>query len=119
MFLQFGVNDSDTLPVKDYFGLGLTGFGLVPLRPDDSVGVGMAESWLNPHLFKRPSELMFQGYYQAHIYAGAFFQPAISYIPTPGPAQVSGTPWQLRSGLHYCFEKVGMSWSSALAALVF
>jgi porin len=91
MFLQFGVNDSDTLPVKDYFGLGLTGFGLVPLRPDDSVGVGMAESWLNPHLFKRPSELMFQGYYQAHLYAGAFFQPAISYIPTPGVSPSLGS----------------------------
>jgi porin len=43
-FVQFGLNNSDTLPVKDYFGLGFTGFGLVPHRPDDSVGVGMAWS---------------------------------------------------------------------------
>ena len=84
IFMQFGANNADTLPVKDYFGLGLTGFGLVPLRPDDSIGVGMAQSWLNPNLFHRPSELMFQGYYQVHLYAGAFFQPAVSYIPTPG-----------------------------------
>ena len=27
---------------------------------------------------------MFQAYYQAHITHGAFFEPAISYIPTPG-----------------------------------
>ena len=91
MFVQFGINNSDTLPVKDYFGTGLTGFGLIPLRPDDSVGVGMAQSWLNTKLFNRPSELMFQGYYQAHLYAGAFFQPAISYIPTPGASSSLGS----------------------------
>jgi porin len=93
MFVQFGINNSDTLPVKDYFGAGLTGFGLIPLRPDDSVGVGMAQSWLNTKLFNRPSELMFQGYYQAHLYAGAFFQPAISYIPTPGASSSFGSAW--------------------------
>jgi porin len=93
MFVQFGINNSDTLPVKDYFGTGLTGFGLIPLRPDDSVGVGMAQSWLNTKLFNRPSELMFQGYYQAHLYAGAFFQPAISYIPTPGASSSLGSAW--------------------------
>src|SRR5580704_19653061 len=37
-FVQFGLNNSDTLPVKEYFGLGFTGFGLVPHRPDDSSG---------------------------------------------------------------------------------
>jgi porin len=93
MFVQFGINNSDTLPVKDYFGAGLTGFGLMPLRPDDSVGIGMAQSWLNTKLFNRPSELMFQGYYQAHLYAGAFFQPAISYIPTPGVSSSLGSAW--------------------------
>jgi porin len=77
-FVQFGVNNSETLPAEDYFGAGLTGFGLVPFRPDDSIGAGMAWSWLNPKVFNRPSELMFQGYYQAHLYAGIFFQPAIS-----------------------------------------
>jgi porin len=92
-FVQFGVNNSETLPVKDYFGLGLTGFGLVPLRPSDSLGVGMAWSWLNPRLFNRPSELMFQGYYQVHLYAGTFFQPAVSYIPTPGVSSSLGSAW--------------------------
>jgi porin len=46
-FVQFGLNNSETLPVKDYFGLGFTGFGLVPHRADDSLGIGMAWSWLN------------------------------------------------------------------------
>jgi len=92
-FFQFGVNNSETLPVKDYFGAGLTGFGLIPFRPDDSIGAGMAWSWLNPNLFNRPSELMFQGYYQAHLYASTFFQPAISYIPTPGLNSSLGSAW--------------------------
>jgi porin len=83
-FAQFGVNNSETLPINEYFGLGLTEFGLVPNRPRDSAGVGLACSWLNPNIFKRDSESIFQAYYQAHITHGAYFEPAISYIPTPG-----------------------------------
>lgn len=84
MFWQYGINNSETMPMNQSFGLGLTGFGLVPHRPADSLGVGMSWAWLNPNIFDRSSELMFQGYYQAHLFAGAFFQPAVSYIPTPG-----------------------------------
>jgi carbohydrate-selective porin OprB len=57
------------------------------------VGAGMAWSWLNPNLFNRPSELMFQGYYQAHLYASTFFQSAISYSPTPGLNSSFGSAW--------------------------
>lgn len=94
-FFQFGANDSETLPFNHYFGMGFTGFGLVPLRPDDSMGIGMSWAWLNPNIFDRSSELMFQYYYQAHIYAGAFFQPAVSYIPTPGASGDLGGAWAL------------------------
>jgi porin len=83
-FAQFGVNNSETLPIDEYFGLGLTEFDLVPNRPKDSGGIGLAWSSLNRNIFKRSSELMFQAYYQAHIVHGAYFEPAISYIPTPG-----------------------------------
>ena len=83
-FVQFGVNSSDTLPIDHYFGAGLTEFGLVPHRAKDSAGIGAAWSSLNQNSFKRDSELMFQAYYQAHITHGAYFEPAISYIPTPG-----------------------------------
>jgi len=92
-FFQFGVNNAMTLRVKDYFGAGLTGFRLIPFRPDDSVGAGMAWSWLNAKLLNRPSELMFQGYYQAHLYGATFFQPAISYIPTPGVNSSFESAW--------------------------
>ncbi len=94
-FFQFGVNNSETLPFNQYFGMGLTGFGLVPWRPDDSVGVGMSWAWLNPNLFERSSELMFQAYYQAHLIGGTFFQPALSYIPTPGEDASLGGAWAL------------------------
>ena len=111
-FYQFGANNSNAMLAREYFGMGVTGFGLVPGRPDDSIGFGLALTWLNtepqaghaffPHvndngpLPLRPSELMFQWYYQMQLAKGVFFQPAITYIPTPGmsndiPAAVAGT----------------------------
>ena len=95
VFYQFGVNNSETLPVNQYFGGGVTGFGLVPNRPADSIGFGMAWSWLNPNIFNRSSELMFQTYYQAHLYGGAFFQPTLSYIPTPGASSSLSGAWAM------------------------
>ena len=89
--------------MKEYFGLGFTGFGLVPHRPDDSLGVGMAWSWLNPNLFVRPNELMFQGYYQAHLYAGTFIQPAVSYIPNPGANRKYNSAWALTVRFTFLF----------------
>ena len=83
-FFQFGANNSETLPVNQYFGSGVTAFGLVPGRSQDSAGAGMACSWLNGNVFHRSSELMFQVYYQAHIVAATYVEPAVSYIPTPG-----------------------------------
>lgn len=92
-FWQFGLNDSETLPMNQSFGFGFTGFGLVPGRPGDSVGVGMSWAWLNSNIFNRSSEIMFQGYYQAHLIGGTFFQPALSYIPTPGADSSLGGAW--------------------------
>lgn len=85
-FVQFGVNNSQTMPINQYYGAGLTAFGLIGNRDKDSFGVGMALSKLNPVLFQRPSELMFQAYYQAHIFGATFLQPTVSLIPTPGAA---------------------------------
>ncbi len=90
-FFQFGANNSETLPVNQYFGSGLTAFGLVPGRSQDSAGAGVAWSWLNGNIFHRSSELMFQVYYQAHLIAATYFEPAISYIPTPGASPLSSS----------------------------
>ncbi len=85
-FFQFGINDSTTMLASKYFGLGLTGFGLVPHRSSDSIGVGSAWSWLNrlPGSGFRSNELILAAYYQAHLFGGVFMQPTLSYIPNPG-----------------------------------
>lgn len=102
-FFQYGINNSETLPINQSFGLGFTGFGLVPNRPIDSVGIGASWAWLNPNLFDRSSELMFQTYYQAHLFAGAFLQPGVSYIPTPGGSSSFGGAWGLTMRLTFLF----------------
>jgi porin len=85
-FFQFGASNSQTSPINQYYGAGLTGFGLIGDRALDSMGFGAAFSRLNTALFARPSELMFQAYYQAHLFAATFLQPTVSFIPTPGAA---------------------------------
>ena len=85
-YWQFGINDSRTMLADKYFGLGLTGFGLVPARPADSIGTGLAWSWLNhpPGSGRRSQEVMLAFYYQLHIIGGIFFQPTLTYLPEPG-----------------------------------
>lgn len=83
-FFQFGWNQSRTLPMNLSLGGGLTGFALVPKRPNDSFGMGFSWARLNPHTFSRYSELMLQLYYQAQVYSSIYFQPVLSYIPNPG-----------------------------------
>jgi porin len=95
VFFQFGANNSLTLPITQFYGAGITGFGLIGNRALDSMGMGVGLSRLNP-AFQRPSELMFQAYYQAHVYASTFLQPTLTFIPTPGasptvPAALAGT----------------------------
>ena len=71
----------------------MTAFGLVDGRPNDSIGAGVALSWLNPKIFQRPTELMFQAYYQAQVANAVFLQPTLSYIPTPGAAPNLAGAW--------------------------
>lgn len=93
VFLQVGANSSRTLPVQQYYGGGITGFGLIAGRALDSMGMGVGVSRLNPALFDRPAEVMLQAYYQAHLFGATFLQPTVSYIPTPGLS--SATPGAL------------------------
>jgi porin len=86
-FLQFGINDSRTMLVNEYFGAGFTGFGLVPHRPVDSIGTGLAWSWLNRQYGFRSNEAIIQSYYQMHLVGTSFFEPVLSYIPNPGESR--------------------------------
>jgi porin len=83
-FLQFGWSNSRTFEMNLFAGGGLTFFALIPGRPNDSFGLGLAWSRLNPHRFSRYSELMLQGYYQLQILSSLYFESAFSYIPNPG-----------------------------------
>lgn len=83
MFYQYGDNNSTVMPMKEYVGGGFTAFGLIPRRINDSMGVGVAYSWLNRLVFTRATELMFQGYYQIQFTKNIFGEPVLSYIPNP------------------------------------
>jgi porin len=83
-FFQFGINDSETMIADRYVGLGATAFGMVPGRPKDSMGVGVAASWLNESLGFRRHEVILQSYYQMHVVADIYLQPTLSYVPNPG-----------------------------------
>ncbi|WP_108683424.1 carbohydrate porin [Methyloceanibacter sp. wino2] len=82
-YVQFGWNDSETQLFNYYFGAGLTGRALVPSRPKDSFGIGMALGWLNPNNFQQDTELALQAYYQAHVAGSIYTETALSYIPDP------------------------------------
>lgn len=90
-FFQLGANDSRTLPIDKYVGAGLTAYALT--RPLDSFGLGMAWSWLNQDQFDRTSELMFQTYYQAHLFYNTYLASALTYIPTPGASKDIPQTW--------------------------
>jgi porin len=83
-FLQFGWSNSRIFAMNLFVGAGLSAFALVPKRPNDSFGFGLAWSRLNPYRFSRYSELMVQGYYQLQILSSMYFETAFSYVPNPG-----------------------------------
>lgn len=98
-FYQFGANNSDALLARQYFGTGLTAFGLVPGRPDDTFGTGLGWTWMTRgdeagHVFfpdappgplrLSPSQLMISAYYQMKLADGWFAQTTLTDIPTPG-----------------------------------
>jgi porin len=83
-FFQIGINDSDTMIASKHVGVGLTGFGLVPGRPRDSMGAGVAATWLNQNLGFRSNEVMLPSYYQMHLVGDVYLQPNLTYVPNPG-----------------------------------
>jgi len=92
-FFQYGLNNSNAMLINKYAGVGLTAFGLIPKRLDDSIGVGAAYSWLDPHNFNHSNELILQAYYQAQVIKGVYLEPALSYIPSPGANDSRNNAW--------------------------
>ncbi|MEZ5875660.1 MAG: carbohydrate porin [Hyphomicrobiales bacterium] len=72
-------------PIFDtYVGAGLTFRSLIPNRPQDSFGVGVAWGRLNPNIFENDGEFITQAYYQAQVSGSIYTETALSYIPKPG-----------------------------------
>lgn len=92
-FYQYGNNHSQVLSVNRYVGGGLTAFGLIHHRLDDSIGVGASLSWLNQNTYTRTTELTYQAYYQAKIVNGIYLEPVLTYIPTPGASANLPPAW--------------------------
>ena len=89
-FVQAGANDSRTMLATGYLGFGVTAFGLMPGRPGDSFGAGIAWSWLNRNLDLRASEILLQAYDQIHVVSSVFLQPTLTVSPEPGDKEARG-----------------------------
>jgi porin len=83
-FMQLGANDSRTMIATRYVGLGLTAFGIVPGRPMDSLGAGVAWSGLNRNRDLRPNEGLLQFYDQIQVFGSLYLQPTLTLSPNPG-----------------------------------
>jgi carbohydrate-selective porin OprB len=50
----------------------------------DSLGAGIAWSWLNRNRDLRSEEALLQFYDQIHVFGGVYLQPALTLSPNPG-----------------------------------
>ena len=102
---QFGATNSDIVLTHRYLGFGLTYFGLLPSRDEDSCGFGLAWGTMtrdpdaglvffgDDHLRTTQlgaNEVILTWYYQMTVREGIYVQPNLSYIPDP--AQHPGIP---------------------------
>jgi porin len=83
-FVQLGANNSRTILATRYVGLGVTAFGMVPGRPMDSLGAGVAWSRLNHNPDLRPAEALLQFYDQIELFGSVYLQPTLTLSPNPG-----------------------------------
>ena len=83
-FVQLGINNSRTMLATGYLGLGATAFGVIPGRPMDSLGAGIAWSRLNRNRGFRSDEVLLQFYDQIQVFDGIYLQPALTLSPNPG-----------------------------------
>ncbi len=83
-YWQLGLNNSKTLSVNQFLGVGFSFYGLVPRRIKDSFGIGLSLAGLNKSVVPNSSEWMFQSYYQCYLFKSFYLEPVLSYIPQPG-----------------------------------
>ena len=85
VWTQFAATDSDFISTHRYFGWGLTYFGPLPGRADDSAGYALAYGEMNddPAAGLGPREVISTCYYQYQLRPGCYLQPNLTYISTP------------------------------------
>ena len=105
--------------------MGLTYFGLLPGRDDDSIGFGLAYGEmtgdakaanfffggddLRIELRLNPSETMLTWYYQMKIRDGIYAQPNLTYIPDPGQHPGIPGPSSSRCERSYCSDRLAQA----------
>jgi porin len=67
-----------------YRGLGATAFGVIPGRPSDWLGAGIAWSRLNRNRNLRPDETLLQFYDEIQVFGSVYLQPTLTTSPNPG-----------------------------------
>ncbi|MGE3806131.1 MAG: carbohydrate porin [Gemmataceae bacterium] len=102
-YAQFGATNSDFISTHRFVGYGLTYFGPLAGRDDDSAGFAMAYGRMNndPAAALGRQELIYTWYYQIQVNSNCFVQPNLTYISTPAssPGQNDVFALTLRAAL--------------------
>jgi len=104
-YYQFGTTNNDIVFTQRFFGCGLTYYGPLPRRNNDTAGfaMGLGRMTNDPQAAKAffsgygpgpaplgNSETILTWYYQIELRPGMYLQPNLTYIPDP--ARVPNTP---------------------------
>lgn len=89
VFGRFGFADGDVNPVSSFWSAGLTYEGLLPMRNQDKLGFGIAQSLLSEDYGKyvnarADKETVFEAYYAIPITPSIEITPDIQFIANPG-----------------------------------
>ena len=84
-YLQLAATNSALVNTHRYVGFGLTYFGPLPARDEDSLGFAFAYGKMNddPNLALGTQESIFTWYYQMKIAKNLFLQKNLTYINSP------------------------------------
>jgi porin len=82
---QFAATDSDFIDTHRFVGSGLTYFGPLAGRDNDSAGFAFAYGRMNtnPAADLGPQETIYSWYYQYQVSQNCYLQPNVTYIATP------------------------------------
>ena len=99
-FLQLGLAAADRNILDHYIGAGITVTGLVSMRPDDSISLGMARAHTS-HRYRNAvpgsnaAETALEITWQAVLNDHLMVQPDIQYIINPGAEKALSDAWLL------------------------